>query len=104
MARATAGFQPVPDEYSLAQSYPNPFNSTTRIRYVLPRSGHIRLSVYDVLGRTVDVLEDKAKDAGYFTATWDGTDANGRPAASGVYFCALEAPGRRLINKMMLIR
>ena len=100
----TADFRNLPGSNEFTQNHPNPFNSTTEIKYFTKERGLIRLAVYDVIGRLVAVLDEGAKDPGYFTATWNGTDQNGHPTATGVYFYALEAHGHRLIGKMMLLR
>ncbi len=71
----------VPGQYSLAQNYPNPFNPSTVISYSLPKSGNIKLTIFDVLGREVKVLENGYKQAGSYDVIFDGSNF-----ASGVYF------------------
>ncbi len=68
-------------EYALEQNYPNPFNPATTIRYQLPEAGHVTLIVYDLLGREVATLINEIKEAGYYTATFDGSKLS-----SGIYF------------------
>jgi len=70
---------------------PNPFASSTRVAFSLPRRGATRLSVVDVTGRTVRVLLEDEAPAGAHDVTWDGRDASGRPVASGVYLLRLES-------------
>ncbi|MCX6161955.1 MAG: T9SS type A sorting domain-containing protein [Ignavibacteriae bacterium] len=89
----------MPALYSLSQNYPNPFNPVTRIRYDLPRSGSVRLAVYDVMGREVEMLVNERQAAGSYEAVWDGTRF-----ASGVYFYRLTAEGFNETRKMILIR
>ena len=90
----------------LLQNVPNPFNSTTRIRFLLPAGqdpGPLRVAVYDLLGQVVRVLKPAALPGGGGAATWDGRDSAGREVSSGVYIYRLEGlgtPGRR----MMLLR
>jgi len=81
----------IPKQYALFQNYPNPFNPTTVIEYELPRQGHIRLAVNDVLGRHIHTLVDTQQPAGHFRTIWDGTDEHNVKMAAGVYFCRLEA-------------
>ncbi|MBK9304444.1 MAG: T9SS type A sorting domain-containing protein [bacterium] len=69
--------------------HPNPFNPTTTIRFALPAAGSARLAVYDVTGRLVRTLIDGNLAAGAHEASWDGRDAAGRSAASGVYLARL---------------
>ena len=89
----------VPNKFSLSQNYPNPFNPTTRIRYALPRAGVVRLAVYDVMGREVEMLVNERQAAGSYEAAWDGSRF-----ASGVYFYRLTAEGFNETRKMILIR
>ncbi|MFQ5510831.1 MAG: choice-of-anchor B family protein [Candidatus Krumholzibacteriia bacterium] len=89
---------------SLRQNVPNPFNPSTAITYDLPAAGRVRLAVYDPLGRHVRTLVDGVRPAGVATATWNGTDDNGRPAASGVYFCRLTVDGQSRTRQMLLLK
>ncbi len=69
----------IPTSFSLSQSYPNPFNPVTKIRYELPRSGSVRLAVSDVMGREIEMLVNERQTAGSYEAT-----SNGSVFASGV--------------------
>jgi hypothetical protein len=91
-------------ELALGPAAPNPFRGATRIRYDLPAFGAARLSVHDVTGRRVRVLEDSFREAGGHAAVWDGRDATGRRAAAGVYFVRLQAAGGELTRKIVLLR
>ncbi len=86
-------------ENILYNNFPNPFNPVTRIRYDLPRSGSVRLAVYDVMGREVEMLVNERQTAGSYEATFDGSGF-----ASGVYFYRLTAEGYSETRKMLLIR
>ena len=90
---------------ALSQNAPNPFNPTTRIRYSVARNGaRVRMDVYDVAGRLVATLEDGTAAAGEHVATWDGRDGDGRPVASGIYFCRLTVDGWSRATKMVLLK
>ncbi len=89
----------IPTEPGLTQSFPNPFNPATRIRYQLPENSHVELVVYDVLGLKVDVLVDDFVEAGYHSVVWDAKDM-----ASGVYIIKMEAGDFIEVRKMTLIR
>ncbi len=80
----------VVENFQLGQNYPNPFNPATTIPYTLATAGKVRLTVYDLLGRTVAVLVNENKPAGSFTAKWNGQDKNNLSVANGVYFYTLE--------------
>jgi hypothetical protein len=86
-----------PAQYVLEGNYPNPFNPVTTIRLALPEAGHVRLVVYDVMGREVARLLDQPMDAGPHEATWD---ASGLP--SGVYVYRLSS-GAFSETKMMTL-
>ena len=89
----------VPGAFALSPNYPNPFNPETTIPFLLPQQGHVRLSVYDVLGREVAVLVDGVRTAGRHQAHFDASRL-----ASGVYFYHLAADGFRQTRTMVLLR
>ncbi len=95
--------RPVTD-FRLEQNYPNPFNPTTQIRFSIPASQHVTLSVFDVLGRKIATLMDQEMTAGWHTVQWDGRDQTGRPVSSGIYIYRLTAGEHQINRKMMLIR
>ncbi len=94
----------MPARVALAQNYPNPFNPQTTIAFDLPAPGSARVQIFNAAGRRVAVLWDKALPAGHHTLKWDGRDSRGRPAASGQYFCRLDAGDVTLTQRMMLVR
>jgi hypothetical protein len=89
---------------ALYQNVPNPFNPVTTIRFSLPRDARAVLSVFAVDGAEVARLINETRPAGIHAVRWDGRDAAGRPLASGVYFYRLEATGRVLTRKLVLLR
>lgn len=80
-----------PTDFVLGPNYPNPFNTSTGLRYALPRESRIELAVYDLLGRRVRTIADGVQRAGWHTARWDGRDEAGSSAASGLYIYTLSA-------------
>ena len=84
--------------------YPNPFNASVTIEYVIPHGGHVQCAVYDLLGRKVAVPQEGILSAGTHRAVWNGRDATGRDAASGTYFYRIEAAGLAESGKIMLLR
>ena len=95
---------PVPDQYGLHQNAPNPFNPSTVIGYQLTEAGLVRLAIYNLPGQEVRVLVNERKEAGSFTATWDGTDALGRRVASGVYLYRIQAGEFSASRRMLLLK
>jgi hypothetical protein len=100
------GVEPSPpvDRNGLAQNRPNPFNPRTEISFELARSGPATLRVYDASGRLVRALFEGSLGAGPHRVGWDGLDAQGRKASSGVYFYRLAAPGFESARKMLLLK
>lgn len=94
----------IPLEFALNQNFPNPFNPSTRIRFTIPQEGLITLSVFDLLGREAKVLYHGILPAGEHTLSWDGRNASGEAAPSGVYFCRLTQGDRQVTRKMLLLR
>ncbi len=76
----------LPTEFALSQNYPNPFNPSTKISYSVPKTVHVTLKVYDVLGREVVTLVNGIVMQGTYEATFDGSRF-----ASGVYLYRLQA-------------
>jgi len=93
-----------PKAFALHQNVPNPFNPTTRIRFDLPVAAAVRLAVYNVNGQMIRVLANAQMPAGAREVTWDGHDAAGRAAASGIYFYRLDAGKFTQTRKMILLR
>jgi hypothetical protein len=89
----------LPSSEILLANYPNPFNPTTTIRFNLPESGDIRLTVYDAAGREVATLFDGWSFAGERKIRFD---ASGLP--SGVYFCRLASTAGNSTAKLMLVK
>ncbi len=94
---------PLPGKFALLPNYPNPFNNSTQIRFELPAPDHVRISVFDILGRNIGVLADADFEAGSHTILWNGTDSDGQSLASGRYFIqAKSGDNRRNISVMLL--
>jgi hypothetical protein len=94
----------VPRTYSLSQNYPNPFNPVTQIRYALPKSTGVKLTIYNILGKEIATLIDVQQEPGYYQVFWDGRDELGRDACSGIYFYRLKAGDFTSVRRMVLIR
>jgi hypothetical protein len=89
---------------TLFQNYPNPFNPSTTIAFYLPERARVCLSIYDVRGSLMSTLVDRTYPRGHHSVRWDGTDANGRLAGSGIYFYRLRAGKSEIARKMILLR
>ncbi len=95
---------PPPQEYSLAQSYPNPFNPYTTIRYEIREAGRARLDVFNTLGQKIRTLVNENQKAGRYSVVWDSKDDQGKDMASGLYLYRIEAGDFVKTRKMILIR
>jgi hypothetical protein len=94
----------LPTQYALFQNMPNPFNPETQIGYDLPQSGHVTLTVYNVMGQVIRVLVDGDRQAGRYTIRWEGNDAQGQSVASGIYVYRLTAGAFTTTKRMVLLR
>ncbi len=84
---------------------PNPFNPRTTIVFTLPATAAVDLRVFDLAGRVVrTIAAGDVYGPGRHELVWDGTDAAGRDAASGVYLCRLVTDGKTRIRRMALVR
>ncbi|MBE2217548.1 MAG: T9SS type A sorting domain-containing protein [Ignavibacteria bacterium] len=99
----TIGISPigseVPAQYVLQQNYPNPFNPVTNIKFSIPKTGAVKLTIFDVSGREVAVLVNESLTAGSYNADFDAAQLS-----SGVYLYKLESDGFVQTKKMVLIK
>jgi hypothetical protein len=90
----------IPDSYQLYQNYPNPFNPSTEIRFSLPRSGRVELTLFDLLGQKVSSLLDGEYAAGTYSVSVDGSDLS-----SGMYLYRLTTEdGYSAVRRMVLMK
>lgn len=94
----------LPTRNALYQNYPNPFNLSTEISFSLAEPGHVTIDIYDLLGRKIVTLIDRTFESGEHNIPWDGRDADGSDAASGIYFYCLKAGQYTEIRKMMMLK
>ena len=91
--------EPLPTEITLSQNYPNPFNAQTQIEFALPSSGHVEISVFDILGRQISTPLSKFMTAGYHSLNLNLNDHS-----SGLYFYALKTTDTEIKRKMVLLK
>lgn len=87
-----------PTMYSVS-AYPNPFNPTTQIRFSIPESGSVQLTVHDILGREVAILVNGTLNAGEHQSSFDASNLS-----SGAYLYTLRAGNTVLTGKLLLVR
>lgn len=93
-----------PEHFEIIANYPNPFNPSTTIRYVLPEQSMIRLTVFDVQGYEITTIQDGVKQTGTYDVQWNGLDRMGNQVSTGVYFCQLKAGNYSETIKMLYLR
>jgi hypothetical protein len=93
-----------PMALGLERINPNPTARETYLSLAIPRSGNVKLSIYDVAGRRVANVVNQVLPQGWRTIAWDGRDAVGRPVASGMYFARLESSGQVRVGKIVVAR
>ena len=91
-------------KFTLYANYPNPFNSTTHIRFGIDKPGKVKLEIFNILGQRVVTLLNENRKPGVFEIVWDAKDTQGRKVPSGIYFYRLKVDNKTAINKMMLLK
>ena len=92
-------FSVKPAMFALSQNYPNPFNPSTMIKYELPKTANVRLTVYNMLGQIVATLVNEQKPIGTYMIPFDASRLT-----SGVYFYTLQAGIYSETKKLILLR
>ena len=95
----------IPTEFQLMQNYPNPFNPSTKIKYAVPVSSDVSITIYNILGERITKLLNETKNPGTYETVW-----NASSLASGVYFYKIEMKplnGSKIyrnVKKMILLK
>jgi len=89
----------IPKEYSIEQNYPNPFNPSTTIKFSLPKTTHVTLSIYNSIGQEAAKLISKDMNAGVYTTEWNATSFT-----SGVYYYRIVAGNFAEAKKLLLLK
>jgi hypothetical protein len=90
---------PIPDEFSLQQNFPNPFNPSTTINYSLAKAGNVKLTVYNAIGSKVTTIVNEYKPAGNYSVQFNGSNL-----ASGIYLYRLESGNYSTAKKFILMK
>jgi hypothetical protein len=94
----------MPTSFTLNQNYPNPFNPMTEISFSLPKTSHVTLTVYNIMGQSVATLVDDIMQSGEHNVTWHGTTDGGEQVSSGIYFYRISAGDYTDARKMVLMK
>jgi hypothetical protein len=89
----------IPDSYKLYENFPNPFNPTTDLRFDIPTSSIVRITIYNSMGKEITKLVNEKLNAGRYQAQWNASDVS-----SGVYFYKLTAGDYNDVKRMILVK
>jgi hypothetical protein len=91
-------------EFRLLLNFPNPFNPSTHIVYVIPTRGEVAIRIYDLRGSLVRKVLSQEQEAGSYSVVWNGEDDHAQAAAAGVYFARVRLNGITRTGKLLLVR
>ena len=94
----------LPMHFSLEQNFPNPFNPITSIKYAIPRSSIVKITVYDIRGNIIKSINNEYQSPGFKTVLWDATNNVGALVSAGLYIYSIEAEDFRQTRKMILLK
>ena len=94
----------IPRDYHLYQNFPNPFNPTTIIRYSIPKSANVKMTIYDLMGREIAQPINAFQIIGDRFIKWNGTNRNGEPVSAGVYLYNIQSDDFVSTKKMVLLK
>jgi Zn-dependent metalloprotease len=90
--------------FEVLGNFPNPFNPTTTLRFNLPNTEHVKVTIYNVNGQLVKTLYDGEMNAGLQKLEWDATNQTGQVVPSGIYLYRIQAGNQAITKKMMFIK
>ena len=94
----------MPLEFEVYPAYPNPFNPVTTIGYYLPNKGSVNITIYDMMGREIKVLQSGIQTPGHSKVKWNATNNEGQPVSAGVYLYQINIDGKMDTKKMVLLK
>ena len=94
----------LPQEFSLYQNFPNPFNPATTIRFDAPTAANVVIEIFNVLGQMIATSYDGFVGAGSHEVAWNGANDAGQSVSSGVYFARMRAGNFSQTIKMSLLK
>jgi len=89
----------IPKKFKLYNNYPNPFNSTTKIRFDIPKNTNVKITIYEISGRQIDKLINENLSAGSYELIWDANNLS-----SGVYIYRIETESFTDVKRMLLVK
>ena len=93
----------MPDRLVLHSNFPNPFNPSTTLRYDLPQSGMVNITIHNVKGELVKTLLNSYQNAGFKSVLWNATNDRNKPVSAGLYIYTIQAKEATQSKKMILL-
>ena len=90
--------------FQISYNYPNPFNPIITIYYELPESGFVNITIYDIMGREVKILENTIKMVGHKKIRWNAINSVVGTVSAGLYFYRIKVGGYTQTKKMVLLK
>ena len=94
----------LPEKFLVHDNYPNPFNPITTIQYELPNYSNVKVTLFDITGRTIKEIKFGEMAPGRHAYVWDGTNDVGNLVSTGIYFFQINAGSNTAIKKMLLLK
>ncbi len=94
----------IPNEFSVYQNFPNPFNPSTIIKYSIPEATFVSVKVFNILGQEVRSLINQEMTAGNHQVIWNGRSNFGSALSTGIYIYSVKAGSKVISKKMMLLK
>lgn len=94
----------LPSDHQLINVYPNPFNASTRIEYLVDEPGPVQISIHDLRGREITTLVNETQNSGSHQIVWNGRGESGRSMDTGIYVCHLKTGDVSVSTKLILMK
>ncbi|MBF90002.1 MAG: hypothetical protein CMG75_10220 [Candidatus Marinimicrobia bacterium] len=94
----------IPEDFSVSNNFPNPFNPRTSFRISLPSSEYVNINIYDLTGKLISTLYEKEMVGGVHLLDWNGKLATGNIAPAGVYLLSVKAGKNHSVRKITLLK
>ena len=92
------------EKFILKNNFPNPFNPSTTVEYLLTQDTHLELTIFDAQGRVVKHLLNEKRYAGKNSIKWNADDNYGQKVSSGIYFFVMKVGEHQKTNKLLYIK
>ena len=94
----------IPEEFSISTAYPNPFNPVITLSYFLASDGFVNITIYDMMGRKINILENGPQTAGHTEVQWNAMNDRGQVVSAGVYLYKIQVGDKMDTRKIVLLK